>query len=350
MRSSFSSSPEKTYMTSDQGIFVSVRRLAVPLALSMLVALTSVRGQPARADDAGYPSKPLKLVVPLAAGGPTDILARIVAQPLAETLGQPVIVDNRPGAGGNIGAELVAKSPADGYTLFMGTSGPLSINSSLFEKLGFDPLRDFAPIAMVASAPFVVAVHPAIPANSLEDLIALAKQKPGKLNYGAVPGSASHLATELFKSMAGVDIVHIPYKGAAPANNDLVAGQIDVSFASTPGVLPHVRSGRLKALAASGRKRLAQLPEVPTIAESGLTGYEASVWYGVVAPAHTPRDIVVRLNGEIRKIVERPATRERMVAADFDPAVSTPEQFESFIRSETAKWRKVVSISGAKAD
>jgi tripartite-type tricarboxylate transporter receptor subunit TctC len=288
--------------------------------------------------------------VSLAAGGPTDILARFIAQPLSEKLGQPVIVDNRPGAGGNIGAELVAKSPADGYTLFMGTSGPLSINSSLYEKLGYDPLRDFAPITMVASAPFLVAANPAVPAKSLKELIALAKQKPGKLNYGAVPGNASHLATELFKSMAGVDIVHIPYKGAAPANNDLIAGQIDLSFASTPGVLAYVRSGKLKALAVSGRKRLTQLPDVPTIAESGLTGYEASVWYGIVAPAHTPRDIVMRLNSEITKIVQDQGTRERMIAADFDPAVSTPEQFGTFIRSETAKWRKVVSISGARAD
>ncbi len=301
----------------------------------------------ARAD---YPSKPVKLIVPLAAGGPTDILARIIAQPLAERLGQPVVIDNRPGAGGNIGAELVAKSPPDGYTLFMGTSGPLSINATLYEKLAFDPSRDFAPIILVASAPFVVAVNPSVPARSLQELIALAKRKPGKLNYGSVTGSASHLATELFKSTAGIDMQHVPYKGAAPATNDLIAGQIDLSFASAPGVLQYVKSGRLKALGVTGRKRLAQLPDVPTLAESGLKGYEASVWYGVVAPANTPRGIVLRLSAEIGKIIGDRATRERMVAGDFEPVGSTPEEFARFIQSETVKWGKVVRASGARAD
>jgi tripartite-type tricarboxylate transporter receptor subunit TctC len=259
-------------------------------------------------------------------------------------------VDNRPGAGGNIGADIVAKSPPDGYTLFMGTSGPLSINSSLYAKLPFDPIRDFAPIILAASAPFVVIVHPSVAANNMKELIALARAKPGQLNYGSVPGSASHLSTELFKMMANVNIVHIPYKGAAPATTDVLAGQIQLSFASTPGSVPVVKAGKVKALAVSSAKRIAKLPDVPTIAESALPGYEASVWYGIVAPARTPHEIVQRLNHEAARIVADPAHRERMIAADFEPTTSTPEQFAAFIRSETTKWAKVVKASGAKPE
>ena len=316
---------------------------------ALLIGALALAAAPGSAH-ADYPAKPVKIIVPLAAGGPTDILTRIIAQPLAERLGQPVLVDNRPGAGGNIGAEFVAKSAPDGYTLFMGTSGPLAINVTLYGKLPFDPQRDFAPVILVASAPFVVAANPSVPAGSLEELVTLAKQRPGKLNYGSVTGSASHLATELFKSMAGIDIQHVPYKGAAPATNDLIAGQIDLSFASTPGVLQHVTSGKLKALGVTGRRRVAQLPDVPTLAESGLKGYEASVWYGVVAPAKTPRDIVLRLNAEITKLMEEAATRQRMAAGDFEAAGSTPEEFARFILAETVKWGKVVKASGARAD
>jgi len=304
----------------------------------------------AQAEKGAYPVKPIRLIVPLTAGGPTDTLARIVATPLSESLGQQVIIDNRPGAGGNIGAELVAKSPPDGYTLFMGTSGPLSINSSLYPKLAFDPIRDFAPVILAASAPFIVIVHPSVPANNMKELIALAKAKPGQLNYGSVPGSASHLSTELFKMTAGVNIVHIPYKGAAPATTDVMAGQIQLSFASTPGSIPVVKAGKVKALAVTSAKRIAKLPDVPTIAEAALPGYEASVWYGVVAPARIPREIVQRLNTEIARIVAEPANRERMLAADFEPTTSTPEQFAAFIKSETAKWGKVVKASGAKPE
>jgi len=304
----------------------------------------------AQTEKGAYPVKPIRLIVPLTAGGPTDILARIIAVPLAEPLGQQVIVDNRPGAGGNIGAELAAKSPADGYTLFMGTSGPLSINSSLYAKLAFDPIRDFAPVILAASAPFIVIVHPSVPANSMKELIALAKAKPGQLNYGSVPGSASHLSTELFKMTAGVNIVHIPYKGAAPATTDVMAGQIQLSFASTPGSIPVVKAGKVKALGVTSARRIAKLPDVPTVAEAALPGYEASVWYGVVAPAGTPRSIVQRLNTEIARIVADPAQRERMLAGDFEPTTSTPEQFAAFIKSETAKWGKVVKASGAKPE
>jgi tripartite-type tricarboxylate transporter receptor subunit TctC len=315
-----------------------------------LLACSAADSYAAQPEKGGYPTRPVRLIVPLTAGGPTDILARIVAVPLGEALGQQVIVDNRPGAGGNIGADIAAKSPPDGYTLFMGTSGPLSINSSLYPKLPFDPLRDFAPIILAASAPFVVIVHPSVPVNNMKDLIALAKSKPGQLNYGSVSGSASHLSTELFKMTAGVNIVHIPYKGAAPATTDVVAGQIQLSFASTPGAIPVVKAGKVKAIGITSAKRIAKLPDVPTVAESALPGYEGSVWYGVVAAAHTPREIVQRLNTLIAKIVAEPAHRDRMLASDFEPTTSTPDQFAAFIRSETAKWAKVVKASGAKPE
>ncbi len=237
----------------------------------LLVAVSSAHAQQP------YPAKTLRLVVPLVAGGPTDILARLIAQPLSEKLSQQVVVENRPGAGGNIGAEMVAKSAPDGYTLFMGTSGPMSINISLYPKLGYDPLRDFAPVILAASAPFAVVVHPSLPVSNIKQLIALTKARPDQLNFGAVPGNAAHLATELFKSMAGVQMVFVPYKAATPANTDLVAGQIQLSFASTPGAMPLVKAGRLKALAISSAKRITKLPDLPTIAESGVAGYEASV-------------------------------------------------------------------------
>jgi tripartite-type tricarboxylate transporter receptor subunit TctC len=303
------------------------------------------------ADQGGaYPTRPVRLIVPLTAGGPTDILARIIAAPLGAALGKQVVVDNRPGAGGNIGAELAAKSPPDGYTLFMGTSGPLSINSTLYPKLPYDPIRDFAPVILTASAPFVIIVNPSVKAGTVKELIALAKSQPGKLNYGSVPGSASHLSTELFKMTAGIDLTHIPYKGAAPATTDVVAGQIQLSFASTPGSIPMVTSGKVRALGVTSAHRIAKLPDVPTVAEAALPGYEASVWYGVVAPARTPSEIVQRLNREIARIVADRAQRERMVAGDFEPTSGTPAEFAVFIKSETVKWAKVVKASGAKGE
>ena len=315
----------------------------------ILFAALLVAGSTAHAQQ-NYPTKTVRLVVPLVAGGPTDILARLIAQPLGERLGQPVVVDNRPGAGGNIGAELVAKSPPDGHTLFMGTSGPISINVSLYPKLGFDPLRDFAPIILAASAPFVVVVHPSLPANNIKQLVALAKAKPGQLNYGQVPGAAAHLALELFKLSAGLDMVFVPYKGAVVANTDLVAGHIQLSFASTPGAMPLVKGGRLKALGISSAKRIAKLPELPTIAEQGIAGYEASVWYGMVAPAKTSPDIIARLHKETAAILQERATRDKMDTNDFEATVMNSEQFAAFIRSEIAKWGKVVKATGAKSE
>lgn len=300
------------------------------------------------AQTTAYPTKTVRLIVALVAGGPTDLLARLIAQPVGERLGQHMIVDNRPGAGGNIGAEMVAKSPPDGYTLFMGTSGPMSINVSVYPKLGYHPVRDFAPIVLAASAPFAVVVHPSLPVSNIKGLIALVKSKPGQLNYGAVPGNAAHLATELFKSSANLDMTFIPYKGAAPANTDLVAGQIQLSFASTPGAMPFVKAGRLKALAISSAKRIAKLPNLPTISESGVPGYEAVVWYGIVAPAKTPTEIIARIYKESAAVLQDRVTRGKMEDQDFVPTVLGPEQFGMHIRSEIEKWGKVVKATGAQ--
>jgi tripartite-type tricarboxylate transporter receptor subunit TctC len=316
--------------------------------VSLLAGLPAIPGMALAQPVAAWPTRPIKLIVPLTAGGPTDLLARILATPLGERLGQPVIIDNRPGAGGNIGAELVARSAPDGYTLCLGTSGPLAINASLYGNLRFDPIKDFSPVILAASAPFVVTVNPSMPAKALPELLAFARQNPGRLNYGAVPGSAAHLATELFKSMTRINIVLVPYKGAGPATNDVLAGQIDMTFASTPGVLPLIKAGKLRALAVTSKKRLRTLPDVPTLAESGLAGYSASVWYGVVARARTPAFIVDRLNTELTAILDDSKVRNLMAQNDFDPEGSTPDEFAAFIKAETDKWTQVVKSSGAK--
>jgi tripartite-type tricarboxylate transporter receptor subunit TctC len=296
-----------------------------------------------------WPAKPLRIVVGLTAGGPTDTLARIIAQPLAKRLGQPVIVDNRPGASGDIAAEAVAKAAPDGYTLLLGTSGPLSINPSLYGHVPFDPVKDFAPIGEIATAPFVVVVNPKLPARTLGELMQSARQSPGKLNAGSVTGAAAHLATEMFKSAAHIEMAHIPYKGAAPAITDLIAGQIDVSFASTPGALPQIQSGKLRALAVTSARRLPQLPDVPTVAESGVPGFEASVWYGLLAPASTPREVVQRLSRELNAVMQERTTQEQMASNHFIGAYSSPEQFAQFIRAEGVKWGAVVKEKGIRA-
>lgn len=296
-----------------------------------------------------YPTKPIRMLNPLPAGGPTDILGRMIAQPVSEALGKPIVTENRPGAAGNIAADLAAKAAPDGYTLFIAGVGNFAVNVSLFRKLPYDPLRDFAPIALLATAPYVVAVHPSLPVNSTRDLIALAKSKPGALNFGAVTGNGAHLAAELFKTAAAINIVHIPYKGAVLATNDVISGLIQLTFASTPGVMPFVKSGKLRAIAITSAKRATGQPALPTVAET-LAGFEATVWYGLVAPAGTPRAIIERLNGEIATAVKSPALRERLIAADYEPAVGTPEQFGAFMKSEIEKWGRAVRISGASAD
>lgn len=302
---------------------------------------------PAHAQD--YPVKTIRMLNPLAPGGPTDILGRMIAQPVSEALGKQIVTDNRPGAAGNIAAEMAAKAAPDGYTLFIAGAGNLAVNVSLFSKLPYDPVRDFAPIALLSTSPYLVAVHPSVPVKSVKELIALAKAKPGALSYGAVTGNGAHLTGELFRTAAGIKLVHIPYKGAVLATNDVVSGFIQLTFASTPGSMPFVKAGKLKALAITSAKRTSGLPDMPAVAEI-LPGFEATAWIGLVAPAGTPRPIIERLNSEIATAVKNPAMRERLLAADYEPAVGTPEQFGAFIKSEIEKWGRAVKISGARAD
>ena len=318
---------------------------ALALGAALLATLASAQG-----DADKWPTRPVKIVVGLSAGGPTDILSRIIGQALSDRLGQPVIIENRPGAGGDIGMEAVVHSPPDGYTLFMGTSGPMAINATLYGNLGFDPLKELTPIVGIASAPFVVCVNPKVPAKSMKELVAYAKAHPGKLNFGAVTGSASHLATALFNSEAGIEMTFIPYKGAAPVATDLLAGQIDVSFLSTPGAVPYMKAARLRGLGVTSTRRIDQAKDLPTVAESVVPGYEASVWYGLVAPAATPKDVVARLEREVAAIMKDPEVVKRMRANDFEPAGLGPEPFGKFMQAESVKWGKVVKALGLKAN
>jgi tripartite-type tricarboxylate transporter receptor subunit TctC len=297
-----------------------------------------------------FPSRPIRLVVPSAAGGSTDTVARVVGNAVAASLGVAVVIDNKPGAGGNIASELVAAAAPDGYTLLVPYGG-FAINPSLYPKLAFDSLKDFAPVILLCSVTGILVVNPAVPAQSVSELIALAKAKPGKLNFASAgSGTVTHLAGEEFKMMAGIDVVHVPYKGSSFALNDLMGGQVQMMFANLPGTIQLVEAGKLRVLAVNGAERSPLLPKVPTIAESGLAGYEASTWFGVLAPAGTPKDVVAKLNAEFAK-----ALRSREVAAAFatdgaTAAGGSPEQFGTFIRGEMDKWGKVVRASGAKVD
>lgn len=297
-----------------------------------------------------YPVKPIRIVVPSSPGGGTDILARQIAQKLTERWGQQVIVDNRPGAGQMIGIELVAKAAPDGYTLAL-TASPLALNTVLYKKVPYDPVRDFAPISQVAAMVMVVVTHPSLPARSIRELIALAKARPGELVYGSSGiGTGPHLAMELFLSMAGVKMGHVPYKGTNPGMIDTMAGQVQVLMSTLLPPLPHIRTGRLRPLGVTGSKRVVSLPDVPTIAEAGVPGYEVIQWYGIVAPANTPRDVIAKLHGEIVNILKSPEVREKLAADGADPVGSTPEQFAAFIREEIVKWSKVVKSAGIRVE
>ena len=298
-----------------------------------------------------YPSKPIRLIIPFPPGGSTDILGRSLAQKLSEAWGQQVLVDNRGGAGGTIGADLAAKAPADGYTLLMGHIGTLAVNVSLYPKLSYDPVRDFAPVSLVALVPNVLVVHPALPVKNVTELIAYAKANPGKLNYSSGGnGSAAHLAVEYFKLQTKTEIVHVPYKGTGPSVTDLIAGQVSMTMTGAPAVMPHVQSGRIRALGVSSPQRIPALAQIPTVAESGVPGFDATQWYGVVAPVGTPKDIVARLNAEIRKIMQSKEMLERLNTEGAISAAGTPEQFDAYIKSEIARWGAVVKAAGMKAD
>jgi tripartite-type tricarboxylate transporter receptor subunit TctC len=321
--------------------------LTLPFFMALAVALGC-----AGAAAQSYPSKPIRLVVPYPPGGPLDIMARAIGQKLTEAWRQPVVVDNRAGAGGNIGADLVAKGPADGYTLLMGAVATHAINSTLYGNVPYDPVKDFAPVAMVAQVPNILVVNPSVPARSVRELIELARARPGYLKFGSgSTGSIGHLAGELFNTMAGVKMVHIPYKGGAPAMADLLAGQVQLMFDNLANALPNVKAGRLRALAVTTLARSPAMPELPTIAESGLPGFDLSTWFGVMAPAGTPPEIVSKLNAEIARALSAKDMRERLEKMGAEPPINnTPEHFAAFIRTEAAKYAKVVKDSGARVE
>ena len=316
---------------------------------TMLCTAAALAAFSAAAYAQSYPSKPIRMVVPFAAGGPTDVYARSVGQELSRILGQPVIVDNKPGAGGNLGADLVAKSAPDGYNIVLGAVGAFAVNMTLYPKMPYDVLRDFAPVSLIAIVPMVLVVNPTVPVKTPNDLVELAKAQPGKLSYGSAgSGTSVHMATEMFKAMTGVDMVHVPYKGTAPAVNDLMGGQIQLMFSDATTAIPHVKSGKLRAVAAT--RRVEAMPEVPTFAERGYAAYDPSVWYGVFAPAATPRDIVMKLNGAVAKSLQAPEVKERLVGLGAQPVSNTPEEFTEFVRAEIARWGTVVKASGARVD
>ena len=314
---------------------------------TLALALLAVTAGTASAQS--YPNRAIRMLVPSTPGGSVDTLARTVAPKLAEKWGQQVVVDNRAGAGGAIAGELLAKAPPDGYTLMMGTIAATATNVSL-QKVNYDPLRDFAPVTLVATQNLMLVVHPSVPAKSVKDIIALAKAKPGQLSFASAGnGTGGHLSGELFKLLASIDLLHIPYKGVAPALVDVVAGQVSMTFASLLSGTPHYKSGRLRAYAVTGAKRSAALPELPTMQEAGVKGYESSTWYGVLAPAGTPADIVNKLNAEIVGILKQPETNERLSQEGAEPVGNTPAQFGAHIKSEIEKWRKVIRAAGIKA-
>lgn len=327
-------------------------RLVARLFCAVAIAAAASAGFPASAQGAAsYPIKPIKIVVPFPPGGATDIMARAIGFELQKALGQSVIIENKPGAGGNSGADLVAKSPADGYTLVMGTVGTHAINMSLYAKMPYDAVKDFEPVVLVAGVPNLLVVHPSVNAKTVSELTALAKAQPGKLNVASSGnGTSIHLSAELYKQMAGVDILHVPYKGSSPAVADLLGGQVQMMFDNMPVSLPHVKAGKLRALAVTSMKRSPALPDVPTMDEEGLKGFDATSWFGLLAPAGTPKDIVAKLNAASVKALASPEMRERLAAQGADPVGNSPEQFAAFIKSEIDKWAKIVKASGARVD
>jgi tripartite-type tricarboxylate transporter receptor subunit TctC len=316
------------------------------LVAALWVAAAALPALSAAVIAQAYPAKPIRFIAAFPAGGPSDIVARAIGRRMSEVLGQAVVIDNRTGAGGNIGAEAVAKAPPDGYTVLLGGSF-ITIAPSLYAKPPFDPVRDFAPISLVVSNQYVLVTHPSVPARTVRDLIKIAKAQPGKLNYASTgPGSPPRLCAELFKSMAGVDMVNITYKGATPALVDMIGGHIDVYFGGISGTLPPIASNKVRPLAVTSNRRSSQLPEIPTVAEAALPGYDVTTWFGLLAPAGTPRDIVSKLNGVIVAIVAEPEMKNYLIGQGVDPVTNTPEQFAAHIKSEVPKFAKIVKAAG----
>jgi len=326
----------------------SVNTPAQGLALGLLV------GALAWLPNAGaqeYPTKPIRLVITYPPGGNTDLVGRALALKLGEFMGQQVVVDNRGGAGGVLGSMITAQSAPDGYTIMLGTSAGMVINPLLSRKLTYDPVRDFAPVSMVVIVPQLLVINPQLPVKNVRELIAFAKAKPGYLNAGSSGvGTPNHFGTELLKWLAGVDIVHVPYKGGAPALTDLLGGQIQMAFSSVPAVLPHIKAGRLVALGVGSAKRSPALPNIPTIAEAGVPGYEYTTWYGIFAPAKTPRTLIARLNTEIVKAMETPDIKDRFTALGGDPDPGTPEELRAYMANESAKWAKIIKAANIRIE
>ena len=318
--------------------------IATVIAMTLACASGWVQAQ-------NFPTKPIRFIAPFPPGGSTDFLARIVALKMSESLGQQVVVENRGGAGGTIGVELAAHSPPDGYTIVMGHVGTFGVNPTLYPKLPYDAIKSFAPITLLAMVPNAMVVHPSLPARSVRDFLVLARAKPKEMLYGSGGnGSAAHLAAAYFEFLAKIQLIHVPYKGTGPALIDLVAGQTSMMITGMPAVMPHVRSGRLRILAVGNAKRLTSMPEVPTIAESGVPGYDATQWYGVLAPAGTPREIVMKLNAEMKKALARTDVREQLAADGTVPVGNTPEEFGAHIKAEIARWAPVVKATGARPE
>ncbi len=316
-------------------------------AFVSLVFMAATTSAPAQQ----YPTKAVRLIVGFPAGGTSDIMARLTGQKLSEAWGQTFIIDNRPGAGGNIGTELVAKAAPDGYTLLVSPGSTLTSNPAVYSKVPFDTVRDFAPVTMIAGVPNALVVHPSVPASNVKELIALAKSRPGQLAYASTgAGQSTHLSAELLKTSAGINMIHVPYKGSAPALTDIVAGQVSVMFDNLPSVLPFIKSGRLKPLAVSSAARSRALPEVPTVAESALPGFDVTVWFAVLAPAATPREIVNRLNAEVVKAIKTQDMRDRLAQQGAEAIGNTPEDFAAIIKRDLAKWAKVVKDANIKLD
>ncbi len=321
-------------------------QICAMLGVAMLAVVV-----PAQAAETAYPAKPVRMIAPYPPGGTSDIIARIVGQKLNEAWGQQIVVDNRAGANGGIGSELAAKSPADGYTLLVGNMTPIAANPSLYAKLGYDSLRDFAGITLVAAGPNVLVVNPALPVKSVQELTAYAKANPGKLNFGSGgAGSPAHLAGEMFKSLTGVAMTHVPYKGTVLSVNDLIAGQVQLVFSDAPPAVPHVKSGKLRALAVTGAKRTPLMPELPTIAEAGVAGFAFDNWWGILVPAGTPKAIIGRINTEIVKAMQTSDVKDRFANLGVEAIHSTPAAFDDYIKSEHAKMAKIIKASGARAD